>query len=79
MRLIAERLLAVPPGTVYLHGELTTIQPYLSPLPHGTLHICCSAHNEGARALIDEINRELRVHITVTEDLGMIIAVCERA
>jgi len=61
MRLIAERLLApMMSGHTYLPGELSIERPRLPPPSRGKCyHVCCSAHNHGALALMQELREAL--------------------
>ena len=79
MRLIAERLLtSADRGSTYLQGELTRQQPSMPAPSDGMVyHVCCSPHNDGARALMDEMCVALGLQLKVCED-GEHVMECER-
>jgi hypothetical protein len=57
MRLLAERLLHDADGTTYVDGELIwqTHKPLPPPKRKHRFHVCCSEHNLGAFALMEEL------------------------
>jgi len=57
MRLLAERLLHDADGTTYVDGELIwqTHKPLPPPKRKHIFHVCCSEHNLGAFALMEEL------------------------
>ena len=80
MRLIAERLLpAGIRGRTYLQGELAFEPPWLPPpSPAKRFHVCCSPHNHGAAALMEELRAALDVPVLVTHEVADDVAACER-
>jgi hypothetical protein len=70
MRLIAERLLPDALGTTYVDGEL--ISHELKALPPPTkmhkYHVCCSARNPGALALMHELAGERGFELTLSAE-----------
>jgi hypothetical protein len=60
MRLLAERLLEDVAGCTYVDGELIShkLKALLPPKDKHKYHICCSEHNPGALALMQELSEK---------------------
>ena len=67
MRLIAERIVGSAAGTTYVDRELTSTKAKPLPPPRSSYHICCSAANPGAAALMMELANERGLRLSREE------------